>query len=158
MQAEAQVVAKSYGAKVDDAAVAARIAELCFQHGSITPEMVLEEAKPKTSVLHNCFEWDDTEAGRKYRLWQARNLITSVRVVYETKPPERVYVRVETAPARYKTIENVTVAERDVLIAEAARGLRAWLNRYHELSERLPSVYQQAQMVLEGLQANVPQA
>lgn len=151
--APAEEIAKSYGGHTDDAAVAARLRELYDEHGTITPEMVLADAAPITSVLHNCFEWDNSEAARKYRMWQARNLITSVRIIRKEQPSQRVYVRVETAPAVYKAIEDVDAIETDTLIAEAARGLQAWLNRYHELKERLPSVYSQAQQVLAGLQS-----
>ena len=46
--------------------------------GRITPEMVIEEAKLKSSVFHNYFEWDNTEAAEQYRIQQARNLINHI--------------------------------------------------------------------------------
>lgn len=46
--------------------------------GKITPNIVIQDAKQKKSVLHNYFEWDETEAAKQYRIQQARNLINHV--------------------------------------------------------------------------------
>lgn len=48
--------------------------------GFISPEDVLEYAKNPLTILHNEFIWDDTEAGRKYRMLQASGVIRSVYV------------------------------------------------------------------------------
>lgn len=48
--------------------------------GTLTPNAVVDAATSEESPLHNCFTWDDCEAGKAYRLWQARQLIR-VRVV-----------------------------------------------------------------------------
>lgn len=45
--------------------------------GRLTPDEVLKRAKSKDSPLHDLFEWNDSEAARKYRLNQARDLISS---------------------------------------------------------------------------------
>lgn len=45
---------------------------------SITPTTIVKLAKDKSSPLHKYFEWDDTEAAKKYRLTQARNLILAI--------------------------------------------------------------------------------
>jgi hypothetical protein len=50
------------------------------RRGRLTPEQVLEAAAAKTSALHPCFTWDDSEAAAKYRLEEARELIRSVRI------------------------------------------------------------------------------
>jgi formate-dependent nitrite reductase cytochrome c552 subunit len=42
-------------------------------------EAVVELArKNKKSELHKCFEWDDTEAGKRYRLEQARHIMRMI--------------------------------------------------------------------------------
>ena len=56
----------------------ARLAEA--GEGVLTPDAVVEAAASPDSPLHGYFEWDDTEAARKYRLEQARTLIRSVHV------------------------------------------------------------------------------
>lgn len=65
--------------------------------GILNPEIVLKAAKPKGSILHSCFEWDDTSAAAKYRLEQARYLIRAIEVVYigddgEKSEPVRAFV------------------------------------------------------------------
>lgn len=56
------------------------------QHGALTPEIVLDEARKKTSPLHDAFEWDDTEAANRWRLEQARHLIIQLRIVKVAEP------------------------------------------------------------------------
>lgn len=66
--------------------VAEKLAELASSNGGrLTPNLVLEEAKDPDSVLHPLFEWDDTLAARQHRILQARQIITSVRVVITTE-------------------------------------------------------------------------
>lgn len=48
--------------------------------GEITPDEVFEDARNKESPLHDLFEWDETEAARKYNLQIARNVIASVTI------------------------------------------------------------------------------
>ena len=49
--------------------------------GRLDAEAVVEAAEAETHPLHSYFEWDDTEAARKWRLWQAGNLIRSVKIL-----------------------------------------------------------------------------
>lgn len=56
-------------------------------NGFVRPIDVVEYASDPDTALHNEFEWDDTEAARKYRLHQARNIL-------------HVYVRMETPPGK----------------------------------------------------------
>jgi hypothetical protein len=53
--------------------------------GRLEPDMVVDAASDPTSVLHSHFVWDDTEAARKYRIYQARELIRSVKLVTTTE-------------------------------------------------------------------------
>lgn len=61
--------------------------------GALTPASVLTEATPDESPLHDRFEWNDTVAGHRYRLIQARALIRSVRVVYAEDETEQKTTR-----------------------------------------------------------------
>lgn len=65
--------------------VAQKLAEISEKHGRLTPDLVVMEARNPDSILHNLFEWDDAEAGHQHRLFQARQIITSVRVVITTE-------------------------------------------------------------------------
>ena len=50
-------------------------------NGFIDPVVVVEFARNENTALHNRFEWDDTEAAEKYRVWQARMIIRMELVV-----------------------------------------------------------------------------
>ena len=64
------------------------------KHGDLTPEIVVDEARPKGAPLHDRFEWDNKIAGEKYRLVQARDLIRSVQIEFiSTSTGERHFVR-----------------------------------------------------------------
>jgi len=62
-------------------AIAKRLAELTqLGGGRLVPELVIEDARPVTSPLHDAFTWDDTRAAHERRLDQARTLIRSVKI------------------------------------------------------------------------------
>ena len=50
------------------------------EHGTLTPDLVVTLAADPDHELHPRFEWDDSEAARRYRLVQASGLIRSVTV------------------------------------------------------------------------------
>ena len=71
---------------IDKEIVAKRLAEIAGRNnGSLTPDLVVKDAEDSSSPLHELFEWDDGIAGHKYRIEQARQVITSVRVVITTE-------------------------------------------------------------------------
>lgn len=57
--------------------------EIYDEHGTLTPAIVLEEARSPAHPLHDKFEWDDSEAAEKYRKHQAGQLIRRARIVYK---------------------------------------------------------------------------
>lgn len=63
--------------------------------GKLTPARIVECAEPKDSVLHPCFEWRNVVAARKYREWQARQVVKSIRIERPEQPPCPVYVHVK---------------------------------------------------------------
>lgn len=48
--------------------------------GKITPQLVIESAKNKKSVLHDYFEWDDSKAAQSWRVRQASSLLNNIKV------------------------------------------------------------------------------
>lgn len=52
------------------------------QHGELTPDLVIQEARADDHPLHARFDWDDESAGEHWRKHQASELIRSVKVVY----------------------------------------------------------------------------
>lgn len=61
--------------------------------GVLSPEDVVEFAKNPATVLHSRFTWDDTEAARQHRLWQARKVIACVVVTKEVSPSKELKIR-----------------------------------------------------------------
>lgn len=51
--------------------------------GRLTAEGLVRKARDPEHPLHDEFEWDDSVAGHAYRVYQARQLIQSVRVDIE---------------------------------------------------------------------------
>jgi len=77
-------------------------------YGSITPEILVNEAKKRKSPLHAIFEWDDTKAAENYRLQQARILLNNIQVTIITDNESRnisVY-EVTSVKDGYKAIDT----------------------------------------------------
>lgn len=51
--------------------------------GKLLPKAIVKAAKPKKSKLHDCFEWDNTAAAKKYRERQASEMLRKIHIVYE---------------------------------------------------------------------------
>lgn len=62
--------------------VAQRLRDLYKQHGEITPEIVVEDARDKRSPLHEeaGFEWDIKKAAYNSWIEHARDLIANVEI------------------------------------------------------------------------------
>lgn len=69
-------------------AVAKALERLEEKNGGLRPAEIVKAAKSTRSAMHKCFEWDDSKAGQKYRLHQARNLPRSIVIVSEERNPE----------------------------------------------------------------------
>ena len=106
------------------------LAAITTESGELTPGAVVVEAQDPDSDLHDFFEWDDTKAGHKYRLVQARQLIRSVTVVIET---DEIILRVpeylrnpekessEQGYMRTATMKTDDDIKRGAMVAEFSR-------------------------------------
>lgn len=77
--------------------IASELRRIQEQQSVITPEAVVQAAKPASSPLHRYFEWDNHKAADNYRRWQARELILSVHIVDADEPdsqPVRAFVNI----------------------------------------------------------------
>lgn len=122
--------------------------------GGLTPAAVVEAASSPRHPLHPCFVWDDTEAARKWRDLQARNLINSVRVVVaggEAAGPRVAYVSVAVREGGRNYLPAAAVMGDDeyraASLAEAVAALRGWRVRYGHLRE-LADVFAAADRVV----------
>lgn len=118
----------------------------------LTPENIVDEAENKDSPLHDFFEWDNLEAGKKYRLYQARILVNEVKVIIENKEYyafESVSVSVPYGNQPTENREYISVLEifndevlKKQVISSALKHLAYWEKqneRYIELSPIIKS-------------------
>ena len=80
------------------------------RQGEMTAEHVLEYAeRHKDSELYKCFEWDDKEASRKYRLVQASQIICSISIEIKEEPrvKQRVYFSVKSSETQSRVFKNI---------------------------------------------------
>jgi hypothetical protein len=126
---------------LDPVKVGRELDRLQKKHGLLTPEIVLDSARPMSSPLHGGFEWNSDVAAEKYRLAQAGYLIRAVIMIPTGQPefpPTRRYVYVQTTDGN--GYENVVAAMsdydlQDQVLMRALRELKAWQKRYKHLKE-----------------------
>lgn len=111
--------------------------------GELTPTLVLDAARRKRSPLHPWFEWDDGSAAEKYRLWQARHLVTSViveRVDEMESLPVRAFVSVSREGSSTREYIPTLDAREDPffrkqVLDRALDEALKWRRRYEDLAE-----------------------
>ena len=118
--------------------------------GFLNPVHVVEFARNPSTALHDHFEWDDSEAAEKYRLWQARAVIRMELTVIqkpegEKEYPTRLYVSLpsdrrpkdEEHGRGYREIMTVMEDDdlREQLLTEARRDMLIFRRKYNTLRE-----------------------
>lgn len=111
--------------------------------GVLTPQIVVDVARPENHPLHDRLCWDNDVAGEKYRLIQAHQLIQSVRIKYVTsdRPKDiRAWQPVYGPDSRqpgYEPTEEVLQDDfkRAVLIQQMEREWKTMQARYGDLVE-----------------------
>ena len=127
------------------------------ENGTITREILLESARSQDSCIHSLFEWNDTIAAEKYRLHQAGNVLSSLKVTVmrpekadepvttkawvqvERQEHKAVYMNVQSAMSGEKTRQQVL----KIALAELA----TFKHKYETLTE-LSAVFEAIDMVL----------
>lgn len=124
--------------------------ELWASRGRITPTDVVQEAASTSSPLHDYFEWDDSKAANRYRLFQAANLIRTIKVTIVSERPsgevEDIQVRGfmalrsagdETAPAGYvpEHVVREDPEKRRIMLQQMKREMTALHRRYRHLDD-----------------------
>lgn len=111
------------------------------KRGTLTGEVVLDEARDPEHPLHHRFEWDDSVAGEKYRLLQATELL---RVTYRPNPEKPVELRAYQCVRGESTGrgEYVPTGEaladpftRQLVLRQARRDAEMFKRRYRHLAE-----------------------
>lgn len=109
--------------------------------GVLQPVAVVAAARPKSSPLHNRFEWDDSTAAENYRIWQARQLIkVSIEQLPGVSCPTEVFVslssdRYEAGGYRITTAVLSNEQQRAELLEDALAELNIFKLKYRRLTE-----------------------
>lgn len=129
------------------------------EKGFVLPEDVVSAARKEDSLIHSFFDWDDSSAAEKYRLWQARQLTKEVVIEYEgTSVPAYYNVVVNRTESNsgsqgYVPLERI-LSEEDLhnqVVAEAIRELRYWQKMYNSLRELEKVINEQELVKIEEL-------
>lgn len=150
---------RSYGVSAQKAGE--RLKEIENRDGSITPQAVVEDARPEGSLLHPVFEWDDEKAAEAYRIHQAGNFIRCIVVVpekeNEVKEPVKLFInanptddgqkRVGTYINFHSAMENP--ASRSVILSNAKHEMLLFKKKYSQLTE-LSKVFEAINSVLNN--------
>jgi hypothetical protein len=144
------------------------LARIQAEHGSLTPQTVVDESRPDDAPLHPAFEWDDSVASERYRHIQASDLIKTVEVIQPTTDEpksEPAYVSVDRPSRQYqRTVEVVKSPELfESAFLQACERLRAAERAVEQLQQiakrERPEVYKEcgrAVYVLKQLQTMLP--
>ncbi len=114
--------------------------------GVLQPAVIVDEARPKGSPLHNAFDWDDRKAADAHRMNQARQLIrVAVRVIPAiSNSPVREYVSIsnlrKTGTGSYLAVVDVVSDEERYAqaLADAIKTLQQLERRFGYLQELAP--------------------
>jgi hypothetical protein len=112
---------------------------------AISPAIVVDVARDEAHPLHTRFEWNDTEAGERFRLIQAAALIRSVRVIYKTdestgeESRRRAYVStgLPTRPSEYLPTDEALAnpLTYQLVLRSFERAILALKRQYGHLKE-----------------------
>lgn len=116
--------------------------------GRLTPQIVVDAARPDAHPLHSKFEWDDSLAAEAHRRSQAADLIRSVRVTYlpvdEGSAPGSVRAfhattRVDSDEVvhAYDPVEDILddPLQRAILLKDMERDWKALRKRWESFKE-----------------------
>lgn len=121
-----------------------QLQQIYESRGELTPQVLVDEARPKTHPLHDRFLWDNVEAAEAWRRVQAHELIRSVRIVYqeanETRPEKtiRAFQAVQSETGyQYEPVEAIAADpfKRALLLQTMEREWRAMKDRYETFDE-----------------------
>lgn len=93
-------------------------------------EAVLAAAKPRSSPLHDAFNWDDRSAANQQRLSTARLILRSLRYEYRhvsngpSPKPQRYFYVVKNNPADERYVTTAKIMNNEELYEQVAQQLK----------------------------------
>ena len=116
------------------------IEELDKEHGEVTPQILVDDARPETALMHPMYEWRDDIAAEKYRYNQAKKIMSELVICHveqmneEPEEPVRAFVSVnrlkEKASYRPTVLALTEEATAERVIENAREELRALERKY----------------------------
>ena len=115
----------------------------------LTADSLLKKASKKSSSLYEFFDWDNSSAGDKWRLQQARTLINEIKIIVEDKEIyafENVNISIankeDSVKNKFSSREYKPIVEimdnadfKRQLIQRALAEAKYWKERHSELVE-----------------------
>jgi hypothetical protein len=130
---------------VDAEVVGREVEQIAAEHGSCSPRVFVDRARPAESPLHPLLIWDNAKAAEEYRINQARQVISRLRIVVKDRPqPAPAFVHVAVMPGGrpggyVSTLRAMSDAEmREQALREALRQLDGLRRRHESLVELRP--------------------
>ena len=130
-----------------------------IKYGDLRPENILKEAKNEKNPLHEVFEWNDSVAGEKYRLHQARLFVDAIVIKHQSGIREieiRAFHSIitgegETTIRAYHFIDDILRDKemREILLIQALRDLKSWSEKYQELKELVGVIKKANQIIMK---------
>lgn len=124
-----------------DLIITQEITKIIEDKGNVTPFDIVTRASNEESPLHKYFEWDDSKAAHEYRFWQARQLISSVKVVIEGRKVDAfVSLNIDIKKSGDRAYYSISSVMDDnsmyqIYITEALKAFKYWSNKYSNLIE-----------------------
>lgn len=109
-----------------------------------TPKQILDKGRDKNTELHKCFEWDDSIAAEKFRLEQAKDIVSKLVFIRSEEqanrnmPEVRVFHKTSnTSDSGYKTLMTIVRDEDEYkkMLQQAYADLHALKVKYSYLQE-----------------------
>lgn len=150
-------------------AVAEHLETLRKPDGKLKTVSVVDDARSASSPLHPFFTWDDTKAARAHRLWEAQQLISSVKLVYrtsETDPTEHTvsaFANVRDEDQHYVTTVSLMndATRRALVLRQELEALEAWRRRnaeFEEFFELFPAIDRAVKRVAKVIRRTAAEA
>lgn len=135
---------KGFTYKADPNKVGEELEKIEKRDGEITRAAVVEAARPKDSLMHSLFEWNNTKAGEKWREYQAGQILHALVVVPEdhSETKGRAFLNIEygTQPGQkgrfINTVDALTNEDtKGIVLNNALRELESFKMKYQTLEE-----------------------
>lgn len=131
------IAPKARWTKATVAKYQAHLRRLMKEEGKLTPKIIVDDARSPSSPTHGIFEWDDTAAGERWRLHQARQMMCKLRVNIGTdEEPKMVrtmfVVTDDDGDDSYRPLAEIKADSRlsDQILDRAKSDMKCWIERY----------------------------